>query len=87
MSDLDKKIDLWYGKIQKKVNGTISEFVAFFFFVIALGSFITIIIVTQWPQHAFWVVLAPALAGLISYYNRTFATIVFLAILLLLFVL
>ncbi|HNV01036.1 MAG TPA: hypothetical protein PKK60_01255 [archaeon] len=87
MSDLDKKIDEIYSKIQKKVTGSISEFVAFFFFVIALGSLITIYIITQFPQHSFWVVLTPALAGLIAYYNRTFATIIFLGIMLLLILL
>ncbi|NMA44875.1 MAG: hypothetical protein GX950_03640 [Candidatus Diapherotrites archaeon] len=87
MSELDKKIDGIYSKIQKKVTGSIAEFVAFFFFVITLGSLVTIYIITQFPQHAFWVVLTPALAGIISYYNRTFATIIFLGILLLLILL
>lgn len=84
MGNLDKKIDGIYSKIQKRVTGTISEFVAFFFFIIALGSLITIYIVNQFPQHAFWVVLTPALAGIIAYYNRAFATIIFLGMILLL---
>lgn len=53
MSELDKKIDGLYSKLQKKVTGSISAFVAFFFFIIALGSLITIYTITQWPQHAF----------------------------------
>jgi len=85
MADIEKTIDTWFGKLQKKVTGTISSFVAFFFFMIALGSFMTVFIITQWPQHAFWVVVGPAIAGIIAYYNRTFATAVFVLLIFLMF--
>ncbi len=81
MGDMEKTADKWFGKLQKRVTGTISSFVAYFFFMIALGSFITVIVINQWPQHTFWIVIAPLAAGVLAYYNRAFATAMFLLIL------
>lgn len=85
MGDLEKTADSWFGKLQKRVSGIISSFVAYSFFLVALGAFIATIVVTQWPQHAFWAIAIPAFAGLLSYYNRAFAAIAFIALLILMF--
>jgi len=85
MAGMEKTLDDWYGKIQKQLTGKISNFVAFLFFLFALGALIMLMVMQKYPQQAFLVILGPAVAGIIAYYNRIFATIVFFGVVILIF--
>jgi len=73
------KVDSWFGKIQNYVTGIIGAFVAFLFLIFAAGAAFALFVAEQWPEKAFLVVLIPAVAGMLAYYNRTYATIAFIA--------
>jgi hypothetical protein len=85
MVEVEKTVDSWYQKIQKKVGTGISNFVAFFFFVMAIGAWIGIVTFYHYPNQALLAVIFPALAGAIAYYNRSFATAVFLLLIIVIF--
>jgi len=87
MIEIQKTLDVWFGKLQKEVNTKIPHFVAFFFFIIALGAFLGIVIVQRYPGQAMMAVLLPALAGAIAYYNRAFAAGIFAFLILIIFIL
>jgi hypothetical protein len=83
----ENKLDKWYTKIQEYLTKKIGTFVAFLFFLYAIGALTSIIIMTKYPQQAYLVVLIPAIAGIIAYYNRTFATIMFFLLIITIFIL
>lgn len=85
MVEIQKTLDSWFGKIQKTASDTIPHFVAFLFFMLAIGAFIGIMIAQNYPNQAMLAVLLPALAGALAYYNRAFATAVFLLIIIIVF--
>jgi hypothetical protein len=87
MVEVQKTLDKWFGQIQKKANDTIPHFVAFFFFVMTIGAFIGIVVAQHYPGQAMLAILLPALAGAVAYYNRAFATAIFVLMILLIFVL
>ncbi|MFA6064719.1 MAG: hypothetical protein WCW44_03195 [archaeon] len=87
MVEVQKTLDVWFTKVQKEVSVKISYFVAFFFFIIAFGAFLGIMIMQHYPGQAMMAVLLPALAGAIAYYNRAFATGIFALLILIVFVL
>lgn len=78
--------DPFFDKVLQYVTGKISTFVAFLFFLIALGA-IYAVVVTRAPLDFITtiLVLAPAVVGLIAYSNRDLAIIIFSAFLLLFF--
>ena len=82
MGDEDKtgKVDSWFGKIQNYVTGVIGAFVAFLFLIFAAGAAFALFVAEQWPEKAFLVVLIPAASGVLAYYNRTYATIAFIVL-------
>ncbi len=79
----ENKVDKWINKIQDYIATRISAFVAFMFLLVALGSSITILVITKWPEYTFLTVLGPVTAGIIAYYNRTIAVILFALLILL----
>ncbi len=87
MGETSKKFDEWYKKIQDYLTKKIGTFVAFLFVLYALGALTAITIMTKFPQHAFLVALIPAIAGIIAYYNRAFATAVFFLLIIAMFLL
>jgi len=87
MVEVEKTIDSWYAKIQKKIGTGISNFVAFLFFIMAIGAWIGIMTFYHYPNQALLAVIIPALAGAIAYYNRSFATVVFLLLVIIIFIL
>ena len=86
MVEVQKTIDSWFVKIQKSVGTGIGHFVAFFFFSITIGAFIGIMVMQNYPGQAMLAIIMPALAGALAYYNRTFAVVVFIFMLLLVFI-
>lgn len=87
MVEIQKTLDGWFGKIQKKASDTLPHFVAFLFFIMAIGAFIGVLVTTHYPNQAMLSVLLPALAGALAYYNRAFATAVFVLMLIVVFIL
>jgi hypothetical protein len=86
MVEVQKTLDGWYGEIQKEIATKIGHFVAFFFFMIAIGAWVGIMVFQHYPGQALLAVLLPALAGAIAYYNRTFATAIFVLLIIIVFV-
>ena len=74
------KVDSWFGKIENYVTGVIGAFVAFLFLIFAGGAAFALFIAESWPEKAFLVVLIPAASGILAYYNRTYAILVFIAL-------
>ncbi len=79
-------IDLWYTKIMSSITAGVSSFVAFLFFLFTIGAFFGLITAMRWPHLASWIVIIPAIIGLIAYYNRTFATAVFFLLIIFVFI-
>jgi hypothetical protein len=86
MVEIEKTVDSWFGKIQKMIGTGVSQFVAFFFFSLALGALIGIMLIQHYPDQALLGVIVPALAGAIAYYNRSFATAIFIILILMIFI-
>jgi hypothetical protein len=82
----EQKADPWFEKIQKYVTAKIGAFVAFIFLIFAAGAFAAIMVMQRWPGHEWLVIMIPAVAGIIAYYNRTFAIIAFVLLLALVFI-
>lgn len=87
MVEIQKTLDGYFAKLQKKAADTLPHFVAFLFFIIAIGAFIGVMVTSNYPNQAMLAVLLPALAGALAYYNRAFATAVFLIMVLFVFIL
>ena len=88
MGDNNKgRVDNWFIKIENYVTGVIGAFVAFLFLIFAAGAGLMLFVMENWPEKAFLVILIPAASGLLAYYNRTYATIVFIALLVFIFIL
>jgi len=80
MGETNKTIDSWFTRIQKYTSAKISHFVAFLFFLVALGAFLMMVVMQRYPNEAVWVIIAPAAAGLLAYYNRGFAIVLFIGL-------
>ncbi|MAG21892.1 MAG: hypothetical protein CL943_01120 [Candidatus Diapherotrites archaeon] len=70
-------VDTAFDKFSSYLSDRISTFVAFLFLLISLGSFYGYYIVPRFPQFDIYLLLTPVVLALIAYYNRTFATILF----------
>ena len=82
-----KGTDKWYNKVLSYLSDRMSAFVAFLFFLFAVGAFYGNFIVTRFPELETYLLIAPLVVGLIAYYNRAFATIAFVFLLLFVFLL
>ena len=87
MVEIQKTLDAYFTKLQKKAVDTLPHFVAFLFFILAIGAFIGMAVMQNYPNQAMLAIILPALAGALAYYNRAFATAVFLLMLLIVFIL
>ncbi len=87
MVEIQKTLDGYFTKLQKKAADTLPHFVAFMFFIVAIGAFIGVAVAQNYPGQAMLAILLPALAGALAYYNRAFATAVFLIMILFVFIL
>ena len=87
MVEIQKTLDAYFTKLQKKAVDTLPHFVAFLFFILAIGAFIGIAVTQHYPNQAMLAIILPALAGALAYYNRAFATAVFLLMVLFVFIL
>jgi predicted PurR-regulated permease PerM len=74
-------IDRVFDRFSSYLSERISAFVAFLFMLIALGSFYGYFIVPHFAEFAIYLLMAPVVLALIAYYNRTFASILFVLLL------
>ena len=77
MADQTGKVDSWFMKIQDYTTKKIGSFVAFLFLLIAWGAFTAILVMQRWPEYAIFTVAVPGAAGLLAYYNRDVAVLLF----------
>ena len=77
------RVDGWFEKIQGYITKKIGSFVAFLFLLIAMGAFMGIMVTQRWPEYSIFTVVLPGAAGIIAYYNRTAAMILFALLMLL----
>lgn len=80
-------VDTWFGKLFDNLGGAISSFIAFLFILFTLGAVYGYVVFTRLPNLAPLLIATPAIIGLIAYYNRNFALILFVALMLGLFIL
>ena len=80
-------IDRLFNRFSSYLSDRISTFVAFLFLLIALGGVFGFFIVPHFGELAIYVLMAPLVLALIAYYNRTFASILFIGIILIVFLL
>lgn len=87
MSDAESKgrVDSWYDQVLAFVSQQISSFVAFLFLMFSAGAFYGAWVSARWHSDLHLFLLAPIAMAVIAYYNRTFATIVLILILVLAF--
>ncbi|MEI7961759.1 MAG: hypothetical protein WCI04_05480 [archaeon] len=86
MVEVQKSVDKWFAKIQADIGKKIGAFVAFLLFLLAIGIFIGINAAQHFPRQAMLAVIIPAVAGVIAYYNRTFAVVLFVIMLIFIFI-
>jgi len=80
------RVDSFFRGVSNYITGTISAFVSFLFFVFTLGAVVIWIAQRLAPEFVELIILLPAVAGIIAYYNRTFAIVLFIGFLLILLV-
>ena len=85
MSDTSKKVDDLFKKLMDYLTKKLGTFVAFLFLLYAAGAMTTIVVMQRYPNQVFLVVAIPAIAGIIAYYNRAFASAAFIILLALVF--
>ena len=85
MVEIQKTVDKWFAKILADINKRLGAFVAFLFFLLAIGIFIGITAMTHFPKQAMLAVLVTAAVGIIAYYNKTVALVVFVGMLIFVF--
>ena len=75
------KVDKVFDKFSSYLNARISVFVAFLFMLIALGTFYGYFIIPRFQELSLYLLIAPVVLAIIAYYNRTFASILFIGLL------
>lgn len=76
-SFLGNGIDKAFGKVLGYIGEQISRFMAFLFFLFTLGALFGAVMADKFPGATLYIIAVPAILGLITYYNRTVATILF----------
>ena len=77
--------DDWWDKLSNYVTQSISSFVAFLFFLFFAGAVFGALIVAKETPLGGYLILLPAILGLITYYSRDIALVIFIFFLLFLF--
>jgi len=76
-------VDQLFNKIHEYIGQKISTFMAFLFFLFTIGAVFGAITILRFPNLAPFMILAPAVFGLVAYYNRTVGTIAFVLLIIL----
>ena len=76
------RMDNFFGKIGDYITSGISTFVAAIFIIITIGAFYGFFVARHQADAAVYFLIAPAIVGLIAYYNRAFAVAIFIVLVL-----
>ncbi|MCD6478806.1 MAG: hypothetical protein J7L44_02860 [Candidatus Diapherotrites archaeon] len=71
------RVDSIFQKLSEKVAERISTFVAFLFLLLTIGIIIGLSIAMHHPKYIYHAIAIPAILGLIAYYNRDIAVVLF----------
>jgi TRAP-type mannitol/chloroaromatic compound transport system permease small subunit len=71
------RVDSLFEKLSGKVAERISTFVAFLFLLLTIGIIIGLSIGMYHPKYIYHAVAIPAVLGLVAYYNRDIAVVLF----------
>ncbi len=74
----DETIDKLAKRIENYITGGISKLIAAILFLITIGAAYGYLAASRGEPIAEYFIIAPAVAGLIAYYNRSFAVILFI---------
>ncbi len=85
MGEESARTDNIFKKIEDYITGGIQRFVAFLFFILAIGAFYGYLIAKKDSDLQMYLLLAPAIIGIVAYYSRAIAIWVFVILLLLIF--
>ncbi|MFH1224506.1 MAG: hypothetical protein V1676_01755 [Candidatus Diapherotrites archaeon] len=80
------RVDGWVEKVLEYVTKQISSFVAFLFLLFSAGAVYGSVITARQHELGVWLLIAPAVLGLMAYYSRAFALAVFALLILLIIV-
>ncbi len=78
-------MDKLFTDLLNYITKSISTFVAFLFILITFGAIIGYMVGVRREDE--WLVITPAIIGMIAYYNRAFAVAIFLIVLVFVFLL
>ncbi|MCR4368856.1 MAG: hypothetical protein NUV67_03040 [archaeon] len=73
----DSTTDSFFSRLEGYISGGISRFVAFLFFLVTIGAFYGYFLSKRDTDASQYLLLAPAVIGLLAYYDRAFALIIF----------
>ena len=73
-----KHTDNWDDWVATVVSEQVSTFVAFIFFIITVGAVYGALVAARNPTMEPFLLIVPAVLGLIAFYNRDIATLFFL---------
>jgi len=73
-------IDNFFNQLLERATKTIQVFVAFIFLLIAIGAFYGYIVVIRFPEMALLLLMLPAVIGLLAYYNKEIALVLFILV-------
>jgi hypothetical protein len=76
------RVDRYFDRFSSWLSERIAAFVAFLFLLFAAGAFYGTFIVSRFPEYGFYLLAAPIVLALIAYYNRTLATVLLAALVL-----
>ncbi|MBN2126976.1 MAG: hypothetical protein JW703_01125 [Candidatus Diapherotrites archaeon] len=74
---MESKSDSWLEKVKDFVSKNISQFVAIMFLIFSIGMAYGVYITMRTPNHEMLYLAAPPLMGILAYYNRDIALILF----------
>jgi hypothetical protein len=77
-SMVDETIDRLAKRIENYITGGISKLIAAILFLITIGAVYGYLAASRGEPIAEYFIIAPAIAGLLAYYNRSFAVILFI---------
>ncbi len=74
------RVDGWLEKLSTRITGAISTFVASIIIIFEIGLLVGLYVANRAPHYTPHIVLAPLVAALFAYYDRTIALALFFLI-------
>ena len=81
---VEQTVDRLAKRVEDYITGGISKLIAGILFLITIGAAYGYIAASRGEPIAEYFIIAPAVAGIIAYYNRAFAVLIFILLVILL---